>query len=389
MTYQQNSEVLTSLIQQFTGEKEISSIDLSDLVAMGQVTLDSLGESAITDFAKGLLDRVYRVITGIREYTPQSNNILMDYAKYGAMLEKIYIEPTDPVNNASYELVNGGEVNPFLITLPKTNVKVFSNMDVWEIPYTITKKMLLSKFTSEEEYLTFIEYLELQIRNSFELALENQQNITKINFIAEKYNYSKQEGSEGIHVINLLTEYNTFTNASLTIDTAYTNQDFLKFCTRRMNVIKKKMEKYSRVFNLEQFARFTKSSDLRIDVQTDFAQAIQTNLESDVYHNELVQLPTYNEVAFWQGSGTDYDMISCQKIETVTSDGNEVTVNGVVAFFHDVDALGVTVWDKTTTSQYNGRGEYTNLWMKANIGSFNDLSEQAVVFIIAEDSQEV
>lgn len=383
MDYKQCYTVLNESVSQFLGEEEVASTDLTGLVSMGLTVISDLGEAGISDFLRGMVDRVYRIVTGVREYTPQADNILVDSATYGAMLEKIYIEPTDAQENKSYSLQNGQTVDPFIVSLPKTNVKVFSNMDVWEIPYTITKKMLMSKFVNENEYMTFVAFLELQIRNSFELAVQNTKRWTINNFIAKKVEYSKEDTAKGVHVVNLLAEYNTLTNTSLTVDNCYTNADFLRYCTNRMNVLKSKMSEYTRVFNTEQFARFTRPEDLRIDVQSDFAQACQSYLQSDVYHNELVALPTYHEVAFWQGSGTDFDRAECQKIDIVTSDQKTVTVNGVVAFFHDIDALGVTIWDKTTTSQYNGRGEYTNFWNKANIGLFNDLSENAIVFIIA------
>lgn len=384
MTYNQCYEVLNESVAQFLGENDVTPTDLTGLVSLGLTTISNLGEAGISDFLRGMIDRVYQIVTGIREYTPQTDNILVDTATYGAMLEKIYIEPTAAQENKSYSLQNGESVDPFIISLPKTNVKVFSNMDPWELPYTITKKMLMTKFAGETEYMTFIAFLERQISNSFELALENTKMWTINNFIAKKVEYAKSEGAKGVHVINLLTEYNTLTNASLTVTNCYTNAEFLRYCTNRMNVLKTKMKSFTRVFNTEQFARFTRPEDLRIDIQSDFAQACQTYLQSDVYHNELVALPTYHEIPFWQGNGTDFDREKCQKIDIVTSDKKPVTVNGVVAFFHDIDALGVTIWDKTTTSQYNGRGEYTNYWTKANIGLFNDLSENAIVFIIAE-----
>lgn len=383
MEYNQCYDILNEAVSQFLGEGEVIPTDLTGLVSQGQVVISNLGEAGVSDFLKGMIDRVYRIVTGVREYTPQSDNILVDSATYGAMLEKIYIEPTDAQENKSYALRNGETVDPFIISLPKTNVKVFSNMDSWELPYTITKKMLMSKFVNENEYMTFVAFLEMQIRNSFELAVENTKRWAVNNFIAKKFEYSKEETAKGVHVVNLLAEYNTLTNASLTVDNCYTNAEFLRYCTNRMNVLKNKMKSFTRVFNTEQFARFTRAEDLRIDIQTDFAQACQTYLQSDVYHNELVSLPTYHEIDFWQGSGADFDRASCQKIDIVTSDQKTVTVNGVVAFFHDIDALGITIWDKTTTSQYNGRGEYTNYWTKANIGLFNDLSENAIVFIIA------
>ena len=49
----------------------------------------------------------------------------------------------------------------------------------------------------------------------------------------------------------------------------------------------------------------------------------------------------------------------------------------------DIDAIGVTVWNNNITSQYNGRGDYTNFWINLEVGLYNDLNENGAVFQLA------
>ena len=67
--------------------------------------------------------------------------------------------------------------------------------------------------------------------------------------------------------------------------------------------------------------------------------------------------------------------------------GDTVTVNqtGVIAVAYDFEALGVTMKERRTTTERNNKDEYTNYYNKANIGYFNDMSENGIVFYLAEN----
>ena len=107
---------------------------------------------------------------------------------------------------------------------------------------------------------------------------------------------------------------------------------------------------------------------------------METYLQSDTFHDEIVKLPQYSELPYWQGTGTKYDTNDCMSINITTSSGKVVNASGIIGIIADEDALGITIWNERTTSAYNGHGEYTNYYKKADIGLWNDLSENAIVF---------
>ena len=57
-------------------------------------------------------------------------------------------------------------------------------------------------------------------------------------------------------------------------------------------------------------------------------------MESDTYHNELVKLPRYEEVNYWQASGTGFSFEDVSTIDIQNAkinEGAEVKQSGIVA----------------------------------------------------------
>ena len=114
----------------------------------------------------------------------------------------------------------------------------------------------------------------------------------------------------------------------------------------------------------------------------DFESAVIANLQSNTYNDELVQLPLYNTVPYWQGSGTTYDFANVSKIDITTSSGVVETKENIICLMTDFEALGITMDNRRSKSAYNASGEYTNYFEKADMGYFNDMSEQGLVFTL-------
>ena len=207
--------------------------------------------------------------------------------------------------------------------------------------------------------------------------------MTYANCIGENIAYSKKPGAKGIHVINLLTDYNTITGGTLTAAAAMRDFEFLQYATRELQLYVKRFERMSTLFNAEQYQRFTPRDNARLTVLQDFASSCEVYLRSTTYHDNLVTLPNYNEVAFWQASG-GYKFADTSAIDIITSSGTEIKQAGIVALLSDLEALGMMVDYKRTRSVRNERGEYTNYFYKTDERTFVDMSENSLVFIVAD-----
>ena len=92
----------------------------------------------------------------------------------------------------------------------------------------------------------------------------------------------------------------------------------------------------------------------------------------------------YDTVPYWQGSGTSFDFDDTSKIVIKLDETNTVTQTGVIAVAYDYEALGTTIDERRSSTERTNKDEYTNYYNKANIGYFNDMSENGIVFYIAE-----
>lgn len=384
MVVNQIFETLNGAMKQVFGIENIIATDLSGLVSEGNKLIANADADIFDKLTYGLLDRIYRVVVGVRKYEPTNNSVMREFETYGNILEKIYYEPVDAQKNAVWDVVNGGTDDPFKITLVGTKVKFFGDRNSWEIPFSITNDQIKSAFTSVSEMSTFINGLYMIAENSLTAHIEKVTEWTVANFIGEKIHYDSQELKKGIHVVKLVTNYNAlYPNDTVTAENALENKNFLRYMSRVIRSYKSKFKKYSTLFNTEQFKRFTNDGDLKMLIISDVQIAMESVLESDTYHNDMVALQGFEPIAYWQGSGEKFDTADCMKINITTSSGNVINASGIVGLMFDVDALGVTVWNKETTSQYNGHNKVTNYWKKCDIGLYNDLSENALVFQLA------
>lgn len=381
MEIKQIYALLNDVTQQALGTKAVSMSDLTGLVSLGNTILNS--DTTKEKWLNVLTDRIGKTIVSARAYSAGTDRYLKNTFEYGAILQKVYIAPMDAEENTSHK-AEGVSVDMYVIKNPEVKQKLFSDVTAWEIDVTIPDRQLKGAFVSESAMASFIGGIFTAIENSMELKLENMSNMCVANFIGERL-WAKANGNGALTVVNLLADYKTATgDTTLTAANALYSSNFLKYSSSQMSRYLERMEKMSKLFNTEEYSRFTKKEDAIVTVLSEYASNYKFYLESDTYHKELVSLPNYGSIPYWQGTGTTYSFNDTSKIDVTTSAGHHVTQAGVIALITDRDALGIFKEDKKTLTAYNGKGEYTNYFNKAEIGYFNDLSENGVVFVVAD-----
>lgn len=378
----------TGIVDQVTGKAAVATEDLSNVVDIGKLVLDYTGASNANfdSFMRNLIDQVGKVMFVNRTYTSQAPNILKDGWEYGSILEKVRCEVPDARDNATWDLFNypqnGGAAypDPFELSKPSASAKFFNSKATYEVPITLTDVQLREAFQSASQFGSFISMIENRIAMKITLCNDGLIMATIANLMGQKI-------AAEHNVVNLLELYNAVAANTTTAAKALSDKEFLRFASKTIAMYKKYLAGASVKYNEGGYLTFTPADKLRFIANTEFSKALDAYLYSDTYHNEFVNLPGYEEVAYWQGTGTtDDDRLKIDVKVDVNGTATAVEQDGIVAVMFDDEAAAVCNTNYRVTSQYNGRGEYTNYFYKWDAMYMNDVLENCVVFIIEDSS---
>lgn len=370
--------ILNEVAKQTLGTGAIAVVDTQSFISLGDKVLKS--DIDTENFLSKLTDRIAKTVYSVRNYTGINKNLMREPFDYGVIVQKIHVEMPEAKENNAWKIGEVGYTPTYApVIKPTVSQKLFNKLSTWEIDVTIPDFMLKTAFLNESSMATFIDAIFTAMNNAMVMCADNNANLIRANFIGNKIH-----SAQPTQAINLLAQYNTLTNANLTVASCLRDVDFLKWSTMQISLWTKRMRVMSKLFNEDSNSKFTSGEYLVLDVLQDFASSTATFLQSDTYHKELVALPMYNEVPYWQGSGTSFAFADTSKISVKIDATTEVTQGGVIAVAYDYNAIGTTINEPRSTTERNNKDEYTNYYNKATIGCFNDLGENGIVFYIAE-----
>lgn len=379
MKVEQVFDIVNEITTEVTGETDLVQKDLSNIVDVGK---EILGATDVDNYVKALTDKIAKVIFVNRKYSGNVPSVMMDAWEYGAVIEKVMTDLPEAQKNESWSLEDKKEYNPNVFYQPKVDAKFFNNKVTFEIDLSFTEKQVKESFTSPSEINSFMTMLYNSVENSFTVKVDGLIMQTINSMIGE----TVSSDNTGIKAVNLLEEYNTLKGASLTVQDALTNDDFLKYASMQMSLYVDRLSKMSTLFNVGGKKKFTPKDKLKVVMLSNFKAAANTYLQSVTYNQEFTKLPNSETVPFWQGSGKDYSFSNVSKINVVTGSNGTVEQSGILGVMFDREALGVTNLDKRVTTHFNAKGEFYNNFFKLDCGVFNDINENFVVFYIEEPS---
>lgn len=359
------------------GSKAIAVKDTGTLVSLGDVVLSS--DTNKEQFYKALVDRIGRTVIAIRAYMPKSRAVKRDEMDWGVIYQKISYKARKAVENPSWEADT--QADPFDVEIQTEAVqKLFSVIGTYSYEDSIPDYQLFTAFANAQAMGAYISGIYTNMDNSLAIAEENLANLAVSTNIAGVIAKGKATQKR-----NLLAEYNELTEAGLTVESCLRNLDFLKYATREIKTVIDNMTQMSVLYNSEDIPRHTPNDRAVVEILGLFASATDTYLQADTYHNDMVKLPNYEKVVYWQGAGTSFAFEDVSKINITNAHIQEDAVEqgGILAFVHDIDSAASIIYRRRSHSIYNPRAERYNIFEKADKGFAVDLSENAVVFYIA------
>ena len=381
--------LINDVTKEVLGQTGLVKEDLSNVVDLGDAVFNA---NAMDKYVKTLVNHIGKVIFVNRSYRGGVPSVLMDSWEFGSVLQKIQMDMPAATENESWELVDGTSYDPNIFYKPKISAKFFNKAVTFEIPISITEKQVRQSFDNATQLNAFVSMIYNAVDKSMTVKMDSLIMRTINNEIAEtvyaEYSAGKYGASSGVRAVNLLKLYNDkHPDATLTRAKALEDPDFLRFASMTISLYTDRMTRMSTLFNVGGKERFTPKDLLHVVLLTDFAKATESYLQSNTYHDEMVKLPGYETVPYWQGSGKTYALDDVSAINVTTASGHDVALKGVIGVMFDRDALGVCNEDRRTTSNYNPKAEFFNNFVKFDCRYFNDLNENCVVFFLADTAE--
>lgn len=395
MKTNQTYALLNTMTDQIVGAENITVIDTASFVSFGRTVLAS--DNNKDSCYQMLADRIGRVIELYEELERHDLVEKMDVMQFGAVLQVIEVMSIGRADkNLSWIYGSTSDVieqqDPYnTVKSDKTAllVQYFSKRATWEIDKVIYDIQMNDAFTNETQFSAFVEMIFSDMRNAMVQAQNDLQHGTISTAIASAIHAgTKEETSVPTMARNLLHEYNTLTNAGLTVATALINKEFLRYCAKEILLVTKKMKDPSIFYNELGAEKWHKNPSVR--VLSNYITASDAYLSADTYHKDLVALPGYEEVNYWQarGKNDDFETVSKVHIQVHEGDadttGTEVEQGGVIAYVCDPRRQGYMFDNIRTKSIYNPASECTTYFHKADQGFMINRARCGVVFYIAE-----
>lgn len=391
MKVTQLKNIINSVTTEILGKDDVLNEDLTNITDIGKEIIDT---DNIDNYVKKLVNHIGSVLFANRLYNGSVPSVLMDSWEFGSILEKITADLPEADENDSWNLQDGQSYDQDVFYQPKVEAKFYNSKVTFDIPLSFTEEQVKESFDNVNQLNGFVSMLQTSVQNSMTVKLDALIMRTINNMTAQTLNASDDKQVSTVTAVNLLADYNAMVNANgagktVSAKDALQSPEFIKFASMRIALYQDRMSKMSTLFNLGGKERFTPSDNLHLVLLSDFAKASDIYLESNTYHNDLVALPNYETVPYWQGSGKGYAFDDISKID-VKTEGKDtkpatVTQSGILGVMFDTNALGVSNLNQRVTTNYNARAEFFTNWYKFDAGYYNDLNENYVVFFIQDE----
>lgn len=390
MSIEQSYQLLNALHQQATGQNSIAPTDLSSFVSMAQDTL----RAGYDPIINSLSQMVRRTIIAVRPYSAKFKGLELTAQRWGGITRKENFIEGSAEEDKTYALVDGQAIDQYAVKKPKVLETHYYGRDIYSDTYTIFTTQLDTAFTSPEALGEFFSGLMTHFSNQREQWLEDMKRGIISNFIAAKYTSATEAGSVSTdQVVHLLTEYNQESGQNLTdtdIYQAANFRPFIQWVYAKVNTIARLMsersEKFQQRITGKPIMRHTAPADLKMYMLASIMDQIDAMAMSNTYHNDMLKMVDREAVSYWQAIDNPDEI----KVTPAFVDGdlaiaaaNPVVLDKVVGVLFDRDACGYNIYkDTLSTSPYNAKGEYYNIFPHIELQLQNDITEKGVVLLL-------
>lgn len=397
LNFEQVSTVLTSIVQQATGQIVETPTDTGSFVSVAQVALRADRDSVMNAISNIL----GRTIFSIRPYSAKMTGLAFDTFRWGSMMRKLSIADSDWEDDAAYDYPvfydanqtppdgEGGSVDRWTIKKPNVLQTNFYGQSVYSDHMTITEDQLETAFTGPDQLGSFLSLLMTNLSNRLEMSNEALRRGLVCNAIGALY-----DEADTNRVIHLLTEYNSLTGSSLDGQTVFAPANFgafTKWVYSRVAEITDLFTANSTMFQTQitgkPILRHTPYEDQRVYLFAPYQRQTEARVIADTFHDNYLRYADVETIPFWQSIDTrDTVEVLPSYVDTsgvLVTPSSAVTVEKVFGLIFDRDAMGMTILDRRVLSTpVNESGLYRNIWVHGKQRVVFDNTEKLCLLLL-------
>ena len=397
LNFEQVSTVLTSIVQQATGQTVLTPTDTGSFTSVAQIALRADRDSVMQAISNVLA----RTIFSIRPYSAKMTGLMMDTFRWGGMMRKLSIADSAWEDDPAYDWPalwdtnqnppsgDGQAIDPWTIKKPNVLQTNFYGASVYFDEMSVFEDQIETAFSGPEQLGSFLSLLMTNLSNRLELSNENLRRGLVANAIGAIIAENNSD-----RIVHLLTEYNTLTGLSLTATTVYQPANFpafMKWVYSRVATVSDMMTemslKFQTVITGKPVLRHTPQQDQKIYLYAPARHQIDARVLADTYHDSYLKYADVETVNFWQSINTP-DTVNITPAYTSTSGvltvpGSAVSQSAVFGIMFDRDMMGMTLLDRRVLSTpLNTKGLYRNIHVHCKQRIVFDNTEKGVVLLL-------
>lgn len=398
MVVQQAATLLNAVVAQQTGQAALGNIsNNADFISAAQTALLTGKDPVINAISQTWK----RTVFAARPYNQPLASLAMPMDRYGNALRKLSPEAADMEDNNAFKYPaaydanesepygDGKKTDMFRIKKQRVLQTNFYGSATYSQWYTVFERQFDVAFSGAEEFVQFMSMCMTERRNDRERFEEGKARLLQLNYIAALLDENKPE-----RVVHLLTEYNTLTGQSLSasdVMQASNFEAFIRWMYSRIRTLvglmRSSSNKFQTVITGHPILRHTDPENCRVALYRPFLEMIRSMVLSNLYNADMMTLPTYEAIDFWQ-SIDNPQAINTTPVYTDTTGAVKtataaVTNNTVIGVIHDRDALGYALLDdRVLVSPFEIDGEYWNEKYSARMMAITDVTEKGLILCL-------
>lgn len=394
MNYNDVYQLMNSIVSQATGQTTHAVVDTTTFVSVGETLLRTGTENVLNAISFTLADTIFSV----RPYRGKLQSLRVAQKRWGYAVRKItplYVEAeaSEDYNTDlnPTQLADGKSVDMYKIKNPKALQLNFYGSRTLQKHITRYRDQLSIAFTSEAEFMAFIDAIMVEWTNEIELINEGKTRALLCSAIAG-LNEMQTTGTVVDLVAGFNTKYHTtYTRAEL-LSTHLS--EFMKYMSSEIKKYSKYLTDYTASYHVSEIAnaagkilRHTPKNRQKMFMYEPLFIEAESEVYSSLFNPKYLDIGSFEGVNYWQ-SKADPTAVSAKTniLDTKTGEqkaGTEQNIPFVLGILFDDEAMGVVPqFDYASVTPFNSAGGYYNMYMHWRFNSWIDYTENMILFVL-------